>query len=226
MPRELKPASWLSVIADIGSNLAAKHPIGPARVHQDHRQQHKCADKKEGLGALGGRRFPQREMVGNDHREEADRDPDIREDKETDGAGERQALSLAAPRARQVKNATAAVASGTGANRRMLGQANQRAAMAGCERGPNAHHGDGDEYAHKAEAAMPASRALDVALGLEDQPAGAEQPVAEEERDPGQNRERRQEIERGAENTRPLTSKPWMKAPSTTPCAKVATTEP
>ena len=77
------------VIADVPSNLAAKDPIGPTRVHQDHRQQHKRADQKKRLGSPGGRGLPQGEMVGNDHRVETDGDAEIRQDKESDRARER-----------------------------------------------------------------------------------------------------------------------------------------
>ena len=40
-----------SMIADVGAHLAAEHPIGPARVDQDDRQQEQRADQQEGLRA-------------------------------------------------------------------------------------------------------------------------------------------------------------------------------
>ncbi len=40
-----------SVIADIRAHLAAEHPVGPAGVHEDDRQQKQSADREEGLGA-------------------------------------------------------------------------------------------------------------------------------------------------------------------------------
>lgn len=39
-----------SVVADVAAHLAAEHPIGPSRVHEDDRQQEQRADEKEGLG--------------------------------------------------------------------------------------------------------------------------------------------------------------------------------
>ena len=118
-----------SVIADVPANLAAKYPIGPTGVHQDHGQQHERADQKKRLGSPGGRGLPQGEMVGNDHRVEADGDAEIRQDEEPDRARERQTWARLSS-ARHVTSATAAVAIGTGANMRMFGHANQRAATA------------------------------------------------------------------------------------------------
>ena len=39
------------MIADVAAHLAAEHPIGPGRVHQDDRQQEQRADQQEGLRA-------------------------------------------------------------------------------------------------------------------------------------------------------------------------------
>ena len=62
-----------------------------------------------------------------------------------------------------------------------------------CERGPNAHNGDGYKHGYKTHTAVPASRALDVAFGFQDQPSRAEKPIAEREGDAGEDREWRQE---------------------------------
>src|SRR5580698_4485906 len=68
----LEPASAplcsLMMIADIGTHLAAKHPIRPGSIGQDHGQQEQRADQEELLGARRGRGLVEREMSRHDHR--------------------------------------------------------------------------------------------------------------------------------------------------------------
>ena len=54
--RALKRA--FSVIAQVAADLAAKHPIGPASVHEDDGQQEHGANKEEGLSCLRGGGVP------------------------------------------------------------------------------------------------------------------------------------------------------------------------
>ena len=65
LPKLLAPSvtrvGQASVIADIGAHLAAKHPVRPARVDQDHRQQEQRADQQERLRARRRGGLPQRE---------------------------------------------------------------------------------------------------------------------------------------------------------------------
>src|SRR5882672_8279641 len=75
---ELGLVREISVIADVRSDFAEKYPIGPAGVHQDHRQEHEFSDQEKRLRSLRGRGLPQGEMVGYDHRIKTDRDADIR----------------------------------------------------------------------------------------------------------------------------------------------------
>src|SRR5882672_7419635 len=63
-----------SMIADVGTHLAAKHPIRPRCVDQNHRQQEERADQQEGLGALRCGGLIEREMPRHDHRPQADGD--------------------------------------------------------------------------------------------------------------------------------------------------------
>jgi hypothetical protein len=42
------------VISDVGAHLAAKYPIRPTRIEQDHRQENERAHQQEGLRALHG----------------------------------------------------------------------------------------------------------------------------------------------------------------------------
>ena len=116
---------------------------------------------------------------------------------------------------------------GTGARKAMFGQENQRAAMCGIDqRRPHADDGDGE---HRADQAAPAERArpvLQVALGLEDQPAGAKQRIAEHQRKPANTENGVKQSNELPTKWRPSTWKPWMNEPSTTPCANVASAEP
>src|SRR5262245_40507296 len=66
-----------SVIAYVRAYFAAKYPIGPAGIHQDHRQEHECSDQQKRLRSLRRRGLPQGEMVGHDHRIKTDSDADI-----------------------------------------------------------------------------------------------------------------------------------------------------
>ena len=103
------------------------------------------------------------------------------------------------PNAYQHSAASAAVTTGTGDRNRMLGQENQRCAIPGIdERRPDAHRDDGDGDADEADAPGAPAPRLQIALGLHDEPARSEQTVAEHQRNAGQHRERRQEIERAA----------------------------
>ena len=43
--RNLDRPEQTSVIADVCADFAAKYPIGPASVHQNHRQEHECSDQ-------------------------------------------------------------------------------------------------------------------------------------------------------------------------------------
>ncbi len=82
----------------------------------------------------------------------------------------------------------------------MFGQENQRSAMSAFISGVQTlTTGDRDQHADTGTiCAWRRARCLERALGLEDQPAGAEQPVAEHQRDAGEQRERREEVERAA----------------------------
>src|SRR5579883_1657555 len=77
-----------SMIADIGAHLAAEHPIGPARVHEDDRQEEERADQEKGLGVRRGGGLPQGEPIRYDHRPQADADAEIGHEEEQHGADE------------------------------------------------------------------------------------------------------------------------------------------
>src|SRR5262249_4633831 len=102
-------------------------------------------------------------------------------------------------RARQVTSATAAVAIGTGAKNRILGQENQRSKMGGLASGvqmltiPMAM-----STPIRQNAAVPARGILNIAVGLQDEPACAEQAIAKQQSNAGHQRERRQERKRAA----------------------------
>src|SRR5690606_36204318 len=71
----------ISVVTQIRPDLAAEQPVGPASVHQDHRQQEHRPDGQEGLRALRGSCFPQGVSMRHDHRPQADADADIGDEK-------------------------------------------------------------------------------------------------------------------------------------------------
>ena len=75
------------MIADVGSHLAAKHPIGPARIHQDYRQEYERSNKQECLRPIGGSCLPKRKMGRYDQRVKADGNSEIGKSKEADAAG-------------------------------------------------------------------------------------------------------------------------------------------
>ena len=80
---------------------------------------------------------------------------------------------------------------GTGERSAIFGQENQRAAMPGCRNGVHRLTAPmAMTTPRKANASEPSRPVLQRALRLEDQPAGAEQGIAEDERDAGQERER------------------------------------
>ena len=85
------PEAWLthSMIPHVGAHLAAEHPVGPRRVHQDDRQQEQRADQEERLRALGGRGLPERVVERHDHRPQADGDADEGHEEQADRAQER-----------------------------------------------------------------------------------------------------------------------------------------
>src|SRR4051794_791113 len=156
-----------SVIADIRPDFAAKYPIGPARVHQDHRQEDECADQQKRLRSIRGRSFPQSKVVGHDHRIKTDRNTDIRQHEEPDGADERQYFSPASE--------------GTpGDERDSSGRDRNRSKNQGIGPGkppredgrtrkgsPNAYDADGDEHTAETNAAVTARHILDITFGLE-----------------------------------------------------------
>src|SRR5215469_10730637 len=63
----------LLVISGVGAHLAPEHPIRPAGIDQDHRQQEQGAHAQEYLGVGRRCRLPQRIMMRHDHGEQADR---------------------------------------------------------------------------------------------------------------------------------------------------------
>ena len=64
------------------------------------------------------------------------------------------------------------------------------------QRHPDAHRQDRDQHRDQAHPAGAARPILQVAFGLEHDPGGAEQRVAEHEREPGKERKRRHPVER------------------------------
>ena len=66
------------MIADVGAHLAAEHPVGPAGVDQDDRQQEQRADQQEGLRAAATTAASHSVIVvRHDHRPQADREAEI-----------------------------------------------------------------------------------------------------------------------------------------------------
>src|SRR5712671_3217834 len=68
-------SSSASVVADVAADLSSEDPIRPARIHEDHRQQEQRADQQEALGAGRRGRVPYADLMGHDHRPQADGDP-------------------------------------------------------------------------------------------------------------------------------------------------------
>src|SRR6202042_3458664 len=66
------------------------------------------------------------------------------------------------------------------------------------KRRPDAYRDDSEPDTDEADAPGAPAPGLELALGLHDEPAGAEQAVSEHERNAGQNREGREKIERAA----------------------------
>src|SRR5258708_2257495 len=65
---------WASVIP-VGAGLAAKHPVGPSRVPDDDREDHRGSDQHE-LLTLGRRRgIPDRDRTGHEIRIDAYPEP-------------------------------------------------------------------------------------------------------------------------------------------------------
>ena len=63
---------------------------------------------------------------------------------------------------------------------------------------PQADNADRNDDTDQAPAAVTARPSLQLSLRLEDEPAGAEQSVAEHQRHAGEERERREEVKRSA----------------------------
>ena len=107
--------------------------------------------------------------------------------------------------ARHSSQAISAVTIGTGARKPMSGHENQRAAMLGSDgRGPQADRDDGREHAGKRIASESACPFLQLTLHLQHQPSRAEKRVAEDEREAGDHRERREAVERVAGEMAPV----------------------
>src|SRR5262249_48362930 len=85
-----------SFIPHVGPHLSAEHPIRPARVGQDDRKQEQRSDQKECLGARRRGSLPQRQLVGHNHRKQADGHADVGQDEEADGPEKWRRLGLAA----------------------------------------------------------------------------------------------------------------------------------
>ncbi len=116
------------------------------------------------------------------------------------GAASERSLS-----ARHSSQATSAVTIGTGARNAMFGQENQRCAISACWIGvhrlttPTAMRTPA-----KAKRPEPPGPVLEGAFGLQDEPARAEQRVAEHQRDAGHQRERGEAVERTAGKLAPV----------------------
>src|SRR5262245_13260625 len=88
-----------SVVAEIPTDFSPEDLIGPARVHEDHRQHEERSDQQEGLRTWRGRRFPEREAVRDDHGPEADGKAEVREQEQQDCDGEWRCVLRASERA-------------------------------------------------------------------------------------------------------------------------------
>src|ERR1700758_57449 len=80
-PSSLDPCKSIcrkgSFIPHVGPDLSSEHPIRPTRIGQNDRKQEQRSDQKECLGARRRGSLPQGQLVGHDHRIQADGDASV-----------------------------------------------------------------------------------------------------------------------------------------------------
>src|SRR4051794_38922366 len=94
-------ASPSSMIAALGSHLAAEHPIGPGGVTENEWYQNGHADQHEDLTVLRRRRLPDGDALRHDIRPHADAEPRIGQREQHEGQKERPIVLLVGEAAKQ-----------------------------------------------------------------------------------------------------------------------------
>src|SRR4051812_27994033 len=86
------------VVAVMRRDLAAKHVVRPADVHEDDRQQEQRADEQERLRRRCRRGLPQRMRIRHDIGKKTDAEPEIAHGEKSHRTDEREVVGIASQR--------------------------------------------------------------------------------------------------------------------------------